>query len=201
MTYEVQQNRWDSLIRRVSGSIGPGSRVSETLSELFPVLDVERVPGELLVLGGTLIAQGAENRLGAGGQFAHVQLFNPAASGKLITVTQAIVTSSVAQRIRWGNVNVALGTQTNVDRFRDTRLGLLERPVGQIRNASLATVVQDTGAVEVLADTPLFLKDENSLAVLSPGFGFEFSAGTVATTIFLTFYWRERAAEASELSI
>ena len=64
--FEVQQNRWDQLIRRVSGSIGPGSRVSETLSELLPVMDVERVPGELLRLMGTDVAMASETMMEKG---------------------------------------------------------------------------------------------------------------------------------------
>ncbi len=48
MGQELQQNRYDQLIRRVGGIIGPGSKVVEALGELFPVIDVENVPGELL---------------------------------------------------------------------------------------------------------------------------------------------------------
>jgi len=110
MTFEVQQTRWDRIIRRVSGSIGPGSRVSETLSELFPVLDVERVPGELLLLGGTAICVGANDNSGAAGQVARHQIFNPVGSGVIATVSKLIVASTVTQHFRAATSLIPLTT-------------------------------------------------------------------------------------------
>jgi len=55
---ELQQNRYDQLLRRVGDLKGPGSKVNDVLQELFPTIDVENVPGELLFLMGTHIGLG-----------------------------------------------------------------------------------------------------------------------------------------------
>ena len=201
MTYEVQQTRWDRIIRRVSGSIGPGSRVSETLSELFPVLDVERVPGELLLLGGTGIAQGGGTLQAAAGERATAQLFNPLDSNVLITVTKVYVAFVLGGTLRWGTSLVNRGGVISTQVFRDTRRILPTTPVGVIGQTSAAASATGTNQSRVLPDVPFLLKDENGIAVLAPGSGFDIGTNTVVDSIFYSFYWRERPAEESELSL
>lgn len=199
MTFEVQQNRWDQLIRRVGGSIGPGSRVSESLSELFPVLDVERVPGELLLLGGTRLCWGGTTFAPGGVLTSRVQLFNPADSGALVTPTLVNFQSDTAQRIRIAVTETALLTGTGLERFRDTRLPLLGRPIAQIRTEGTVALTDAIVQFDVAADENIILEDKNELCVLKPGAGYEFGGNTAATRIFVNFWWRERIAEKSEL--
>jgi len=201
MTYEVQQTRWDRIIRRVSGSIGPGSRVSETLSELFPVLDVERVPAELLVLGGTGICHGGSTLTGAAGESAKAQLFNPADSNIIATLTKVIFAVTTASIARWGFSAASFGTAVGTQRFTDQRRPLPALPVCEVRQLSEAALANATAQTRVVSATTLQLENENGLAVLSPGTGFEIGEDTVASTIFFTFYWRERPAEESELNL
>ena len=199
MTFEVQQTRWDRLIRRVSGSIGPGSRVSETLSELFPVLDVERVPGELLLLGGTQLCMGAAQVTGAAGETPRLQIFNPVDSGVLITVTLLLISGGATLNNRVATTITALTTGAGTEVFRDRRIALISRPVGQIRTDSTVAFTDAHLLFTTQASVTTLLTDENGLAVLPPGSGYEVGNNTAASTIRGSFFWRERPAEEAEL--
>lgn len=201
MTFEVQQTRWDRIVRRVSGSIGPGSRVSETLSELFPVLDVERVPGELLLLGGTRLAWGGHSVTGSAGNAAKVQLFNPLGSGNIITVTAVFARLESAGTLRMATEPSARTTDAGTATFRDTRLGVGGQPVGQIRQENTATIISVVNVYFVLLNETMIFKDENSIAVLGPGTGLTVGPAANDQNTTVEFWWRERPAEESELSL
>jgi len=103
VTNEIQQTRYDRLIRRVAGIIGPGSKVSEVLTELFPVLDVESVPSELLILAGTNTCFGGGQFQAMAGQSPKMGLFNPADSNTILVLTHVYVSTDTGnQNIRWG---------------------------------------------------------------------------------------------------
>ena len=199
--YEVQQTRWDRLIRRVSGSIGPGSRVSETLSELFPVLDVERVPGELLLLGGTRLAWGGDSRPAVAANTGKIQLFNPADSGTLITVTRILYQAQFTGLMRLAIQPTARTNNINSGRYRDTRLGNVDPPVGQIRSETTPTIVTILNRLWAETNVQQQLVDENGIAILAPGAGVTMQSDASNVQINVTFFWRERAAEESELSL
>ena len=199
MTFEVQQTRWDRIIRRVSGSIGPGSRVSETLSELFPVLDVERVPGELLILGGTNICIGAARFNAGATDLAFAQLQNPVDSGTIVTLSSFTYASATLGVLRWGRTNTALGTAVGTETFRDTRRPITERPTAKIRQGDQAAVVGGNGLAMNLALTTFQNTDPNGIMVLGPGALFEIGSEATSAEILVTFYWRERPAQESEL--
>jgi len=200
MTNEIQQNRYDQIIRRVTGSIGPGSRVAESLSELFPVIDVERVPGELLRLGKIDICSGAASATGAAGEVAIVQLFNPVDSGKLITISQVIVSVNSSALLRYQFTTTARTNNIPTPRFRDLRHDVTLIPVGQVRTASSASQIGQIGEFRLLANTAFTLKDENSVAVLIGGTGMDISNTELAAPMNCTFLWRERLAEESEVN-
>lgn len=199
MTYEVQQTRWDRIVRRVTGSVGPGSRVSETISELMPVLDIERVPGELLLLGGTRIAWGGANLTGVAGNTGKIQLFNPVDSGSIITVTKVYVRLPSAGILRMVIEPVARLTDGASARYRDGRMGVAEIPVGQIRTETTATIISLINQIFLDSNDTVQLRDENSLAVLGPGTGLTFGPSTTNVTVTGGFFWRERPAEEAEL--
>jgi len=201
MTYEVQQTRWDRIIRRVSGSIGPGSRVSETISELFPMIDVEQVPGELLLLGGTGIAHGGGNIFAAAAEFPTAQLFNPAGSGHLATLTGVIVSAGAATIVIWGTSIVARGAVISTQLFRDMRRLPPSLPVCRVSQDSAVAQASATNQARMPAAAPFKLSDPNGIAVLSPGTGFDIGFTTANIQIHYSFYWRERPAEQSELSL
>ena len=201
MTTELQTNRYDQLLRRVGDLKGPGSKVSEVLSELFPVIDVERPPGELLALMQTTLGVGTVILQGAAGQTAKGQLFNAADSGKLITVTSVILVSDTTQILRLAIANASLTAGIAVEIPRDIRFGFLNRPVGAIFQETSAGVVNGNIQFRTLANQPTILRDENDLFVIPPGFGLTAGTNDLATELNVVFFWRERTAEPSELNL
>jgi len=200
---EIQQNRWDRLIRRAGNIVGGGSQVNDTLNELFPVIDVERVPGELLALMGTRIAFGGSSVAAGAGLRPQIQIFNPVGSGAIITVTRLIMSPSATTTLQWNTSLAAFTTLTARGTLRDTRLRTpaANASIAEIRVQSSAVPVGLIGTARILANTVLTVEDENSVAVLSPGFGLACDTGTVAITLNAAFYWRERTAEPSELNL
>lgn len=201
MTSELQQNRYDQTIRRVGGIIGAGSKVSEALSELFPVLDVENVPPELLLLGGTIIAHGSLAQSGTAAVQLRAQVFNPVDSGNLITVTSCGVSSSTAQLLNFGLVNTTLSIQNAVQRPLDGRVDLGNPVLGEIRFGTNAAVAPATGNVTVRALETFQLLSDGDAAVLPPGIGFQVTTTVLNTQLVAHFIWRERPAEPSELNL
>ena len=201
MGYEVQQTRWDRLVRRVSGSIGPGSRVSETLSELFPVMDVERVPAELLVLGGTRMAWGGDSLGGVAAQFTKIQLFNPADSGNIVTVTHMYARIATAGILRVALEELERTTDAGTARYRDGRFGKDEFPVAQLRIETDASQITQLVEIHLETDVTFPFSDQNAVAVLSPGTGIVFGPSVANISLTGSLFWRERPAEESELSL
>jgi len=201
MGYEVQQTRWDRIIRRVSGSIGPGSRVSETVSDLIPVLDIERVPGELLLLGGTTPGFAGATAPGGVGQWAIVELFNPLDSNNLVTVTTCFIGSTTTQLIRWGLEITQIGTVLpNSPRSRDLRMLFPSQPVAQLSSdGGLGAPSSAFGLFRLTADTTFTVHDPNGVMILAPGTGISFGTTDANTDVFANFLWRERPVEQSEL--
>lgn len=201
MTNEIQQTRYDRIMRRVTGIIGPGSKVAEVITELFPMLDVERVPGELLILGGTDLGVGQLSLDGGPGNFSVLEIRNPLDSGKLLTVTSVLVSSTSAIAAVAGAQAVAIGVRSFNELFRDLRRGDVTRPVGQTRLLATPALPPFDWQWSLLADTTFVLRDENAVAVLPPGFSFFVSAAQQDILLKATFLWRERPVEQSELSV
>jgi len=200
VTNEIQQNRYDRLMRRVAGIIGPGSKVSEVLTELFPTLDVENVPSELLILMGTNTCFGGGLITGAAGQSPKAGIFNPAGSNTICTITDFWAGSNISNTvIRWGLNTNELGTIINTEDFTDTRNPLAQLPVGRIATESAVALANATGQQRVLGNTPLHIEGKNDIATLRPGIGFEVGSSIVASLLFFTFYWRERPLEPAEV--
>jgi len=194
---ELQQNRYDALLRRVGDLKGPGSKVNDVLQELFPTIDVENVPGELLFLMATKIGWASTGKAPTAGKKAGVQLFNPAGSGHLLTVSTMWISGDATQNFTWGIVITALGTNTGVPRLRDGRIGVGPSGITQLRTSADAVSLV-SGQARLLAGTTLPITDPNSVAVLSPGTGLSV-IGAVDGIINVSFAYRERVAEPSEL--
>ena len=195
---ELQQNRYDQLLRRVGDLKGAGSKVNDVLQELFPTLDVENVPGELLFLAGTKIGLCATSKAPTAGKKAAIQLFNPAASGQLITVSTMYISGSGNQFISWALSSTALATNTNIPRLRDSRSGTNQTGVVQLRTSPDAVSLSG-GIIQLLGTTTLQITDGNSICVLAPGTGFSI-VGDTDDTLSVSFFYRERIAEPSELN-
>jgi len=198
---EIQQNRWDQLVRRAANIVGGGSQVNDTLNELFPVLDVENVPAELLVLGGVSICQGGGVVLSGATEGTYAQLFNPVGSSVLITITSVRAAFTATTTARWGTAEPERGVPQDTELFRDTRRLLPNQPAGTVNEESEVALATATNQTRILANEQLIITDPNDVAVLAPGTGFEIGSSTGAMTMTYQFYWRERVAEPSELSL
>ena len=203
MTSEIQQNRYDMLIRRVGGLIGPGSKVSEVISELFPMFDVENMPAELLRLAGTRICIGGGTLAATAGVAGTAVLENPAGSGMLVTLERVDFAMSAVKEIRWGVQNgfrataVAIGTED----FRDVREFAPDQPTANVRQIAEVALANGTNQTRAIGNAGFVLDPPNSVCVLPPGTSFEIGCGGVNIAIFYGFSWRERVAEQSELNL
>lgn len=197
---DLQQSRYDQLLRRVGDLKGSGSKVNDVLSELFPTIDVENVPGELLLLMATQLCIGAAQVTAAAGERPRIQLFNPVGSGKIIAVSSCIFSNTATATMAYAVTNNALTTGVGTETFRDGRLGQAARPSGQIRTDSTIAITDSNGLVRLLASVSWSLEDINTPAVLAPGNGFEVGSQGTQDTILVTFNWRERVAEPSEIN-
>jgi len=196
---EIQQGRYDALLRRAADLKGPGSKVNDVLEELFPTIDVENVPGELLWLMGTRMCMGGGTEAAIANEAGRVQLHNPAGSGYIITITSVHFATQSASTIRWGLRNVSYAEPLQTEIFRDHRGGL-SSPVGQIHSQTSVALANAQGQTRINAAVDFELKDPNGVAVLSPNTGWEIGNGAVNTAVFFAIYWRERIAEPSELN-
>jgi len=195
---ELQQNRYDQLLRRVGDLKGPGSKVNDVLQELFPTLDVENVPGELLLLMGTRIGWASTTKSPTAGKRAGIQLFNPAASGQLITVSSFVIAPNSSTTFSWGLTESTLATNTGIPRLRDGRIGDGAEGVAELRT-SPDEVALSSGAAKVSGSQSFTITDGNSVCVLSPGTGIKI-IGAIDIGFSASFFYRERIAEPSELT-
>lgn len=196
---EIQQNRWDRLIRRAAGIVGGGSQVNDTLNELFPTMEVENVPGELLALMGwrlgwcsSRLAPSALNR-------NHHQLFNPADSNVMLVVTKIATGGIATSQYRYTNFIGPLATLAGNERRRDTRSGILEELTGQNRTDQSTVNGGLDFRIRAGSGAEEFLTDPNGVVVLFPGTGVTVSTEDVNVETIVSFMWRERVFEPSEL--
>ena len=200
MTSELQQNRYDRLIRRIGGIVGPGSKVNEVLSELFPMIDVEGNRGELQFVQGTVLGMGAQNLDGVLLDLAKIQLFNPEDSGAIVTITSLFISVLDAATIRVGRSTTPLSGGIGTQLARDTRQLLSDRPTAQMFS-EISPGFVDGNMQFQLGELRVFkLQDENGVSVLSPGNGLSVGTNVAGGNLTVTFFWRERVAESSELN-
>lgn len=196
---EIQQNRWDRLIRRAANVVGGGSQVNDTLNELFPVMDVENVPGELLALMQITLGWCSSGLVPVVAEQNHHQLFNPAGSGSFLVVTQVAMHCITSTSFRFSTFIAELATLAGNERRRDTRAGVLAELVGQNRTDQSAVSGGLDFRIRAIANEEQYIKDENSVAVLFPGTGLTVSTESANVQSVVSFMWRERVFEPAEL--
>lgn len=196
---EIQQNRYDQLIRRVNNIVSPGSMVGDALNELFPVIDVEKVPLELLKLSGWRLGLGSSEQAALAANNNLAQLFNPADSGMLVTLTRVFIRTNTTQFIRFTFLESPLTNDVGNVLPRDTRDGLTGGVFAQVRNVQQVGGLPAIGQIFVVGDVGFDLRDQDGFVVLAPGTGIDFSTTVLNTSLQITFMWRERTAQQSEL--
>jgi len=197
---EIQQNRWDRLVRRAANIVGGGSQVNDTLNELFPVIDVETLRAELSLLSGTRLGFGGTSQAALAANNSHSQLFNPVNSGAIITLERIDLSTTIGQLIEYGLATVPLMNFTANHALRDTREGILTQPVGQVRDVQQPGSLPTLGMLFATTDTNVTFEGQRGLFVLAPGTGLTLSTTTVNSTFRVTWLWRERAVEPAELN-
>jgi len=197
---EIQQNRYDQLLRRVGGLIGPGSKVSEVITELFPMFDVENVPGELMLLGGTHLGMGSHNAVPVAAQAGKVQLVNPVGSGIIATITTMIISTAGNSTVSWGPTDTLFVSNPGVEVTRDSREGVAGQPVCTINELTSVAINTREGLTRTASSTPFILTDPNGIFVLTSGTALEVAMQVTNLQMIVTYFWRERVAEQSELN-
>lgn len=196
----IQQGRYDRLLRRVADLKGPGSKVNDALEELFPVIDVENVPAELYALNGWQLGFGGVVKVASAGNNNIIQLFNPVGSNHFIVPTRIIISTNSVQNIEYGTDSGPLANSTNTSFPRDTRRGISNRLVGQLRDVSQPGSLPPAGTILIPSNRNFDLHDLDGIFVLAPGTGIDIGTTSLNTQLIATFHWRERVAEPSELS-
>lgn len=199
MSNQLQQTRYDQLIRRAGGLIGGGSKVSSVIPELFPVLELENTTPELLALSGWRTAWQSTERPGNVATVSTSQLINPEDSGIIAVLTSLWVNISVAGAFQMQNTEALLANNPIGGLFRDARFGVPRNTALQVDSADGPTI--GAGArFRLQPDLNFKVADENGLVVITPGTEFSLSTTSVNIIMTVNYFWRERVAEASELS-
>ena len=196
---DLQQARYDQLVRRVGGLYGGGSKVTEVLPEMFPVLELEHTTPELIALSGWRTAWQSTERPANVGGTTRSQLSNPPGSNVIAAVTMIIIAGDTSSVIQSQLETVSIGGTPVRGLFRDGRFGVP-------RNTALTVESVDGGTVggglrlQIPAGEQVFLRDDNGIVVLTPGT--RLTIGTVVFNVRMTinYFWRERVALDSEIN-
>lgn len=198
MSQDLQTARYDQFVRRIGGLYGGGSKVTEALAELFPVLEMENTTPELLTLTGWRTCWQNIEQAALAGQTSAVSLTNPLGSNLIAAVTQVNFKTNNPDNIQMQFTNTLLVSAAISGLYRDARFGDARRSVCQLRSDNNVP----TGAgvrMLTIANQIEELRDDNGLVVLTPGSAFQ--VGTTGNNLLLAvnYFWRERIAEPSEL--
>lgn len=194
---DLQQARYDQLVRRVGALYGGGSKVVEVLPEVFPVLELENTTPELLALSGWRTAWQSTERPAVSAQQSASQLRNPVGSGMLVAVTQILIRCSPATTIQAEISTALFGTPVS-GLYRDARFGTPRNTAAQVSSAD-NIVIGGGLRLRLLNNIQERLLDINGIVVLTPGSNLD--VGTTGTDVLMTinYLWRERLAQESEL--
>jgi len=196
---ELQQNRYDKLLRRVGGLIGAKSMVNDALGELFPTIDTETLHAELLLLADWKMAHAALDMTPGALDIAKVQLFNPVDSGNVMVPVRINIRSATTAPIRYLLSEVPLDENLANRELFDSRLGVATIPLGQLRSEEEPGGVANFGQINVIADVSYVFDIPNGMCVLAPGTGLTISHTSVNVDMTTDWHWRERVAQESEL--
>ena len=203
MTSPLQINRYDRLIRRLTGIVGEGAIATGVLPDIFPVINVEGLETDGWALAGWKPAMGGAVISGAAGERPHIQIANPAGSGVITVVETAIFATNSTSTILFNIHDALLATITVASRWRDRRFATLSRPVTQVRQENLVgtPIVSPILAADLLTRVSILWEPPKGTFVLVPGTAFAFTSLTPQTQMSITFFWRERPIEPAESNI
>jgi len=193
----LQTARLENFIRRWGSIKGPGSVLSETLGDVFPILDLENLTPESQLTAGWHSFMTFGTVLGGVAQLGALQMVNVANSGAILVLDQVIVRCVAAQAVTFG-ITAPFTAGVN-SRNRDTRSPNAFE--GRAILGFSSNVIAGTGgSIGCRAGIDRELAFPNGVAVLAPGTAFTFVMSTTNETMTATFLGRIRTAEPSELS-
>jgi len=194
----LQTARLENFIRRWGSIKGGGSLLSETLGEVFPVLDLENLTPENQLPAGWSLFWGTIAVTGVAAQLAGASIINPANSGNLAVIDDIKVRRQTTGLFTVGT-SLALFTPTINIQIRDTRSTRFSGALRIAGNANVSgaetgLILRTVASVDTSANLP------HALAVLAPGTQLAVVNNTVNDDLTVNFYGRVRVAEPSELS-
>jgi len=194
----LQTARLENFIRRWGSIKGEGSILSETLGDVFPVLDLENLTAENFLPAGWTPFWGFLGVPGVAAQLQGASLINPANSGNIVVVEQITVRANSSENVTIGTSLPLFTPAINVQ-ARDTRApqftgGARIGGNNNVGAAETALIFRPVGGVTETIEVP------NALAVLAPGTQLAVVGADVNVTINVGFTGRLRLAEPSELS-
>jgi len=195
----LQTARLENFIRRWGSIKGEGSILSETLGDVFPVLDLENLTPEAQLTAGWHLWSRHASVTGVAAQLSGLQASCAAGRTSLVVVDKVIVNSELEQDITFG-WNLGIFAAVIASKNRDTRNPQDNNANAQIAGNANIGAAANGGIFHVLAGVDHELTAPNGLAVLGPGGAFSLVSSTVNSDITMTFFGRERQAEPSELS-
>ena len=196
----IQTARLDNLIRRWGSIKGPGSLLTETLGDVFPVLDLENLTPENQLTAGweTFWIHGAV--AGVVAQTSGVSLINPAGSGSLVVVDTVFLRSEFNSVLTIGS-SLPLFTQIIVRvAKRDTRGQPFTGKAALGGNTNVGAI-ENGLSLSLVAGVDRQVEIPGSLAVLEPGTQLATVLTFADSNLTASFSGRVRLAEPSELSV
>ena len=197
----IQTGRLENLVRRWASIKGGGSVLSETLGEVFPVLDLENLTPENQLPAGWFLISGHNFETGGVAQNAGVQIANPADSGIIVVVEKIGIRTSPAQIVTFGSAQgiFPVISASVTPRNRDSRTGNTFNGMTDL-NATVNANTEFDAQLSVVSNITREYEVPHSLAVLGPNSAFSVVTTTNNTLLEINFVGRVRLAEPSELN-
>jgi len=200
---QIQGGRWDEFLRRLL-PVKDRSIAPIVASELVGQIVVQEWEPEFYKLRNENLCMARASQAPVAAEFGHCKIRNPELTGTLVILEQIWLRAASDMVFDFATEGVEIAGFTQEETaFRDLRSGGLTAVGVTKADVSIDTNVAMVGGDSVGRVTVLAL-DSKTLefpVILPPGFGFIVRANTVNVGITVTFLWRERAAEPSELDI
>ena len=208
MTTPLQISRWDRLLRKLGNLVGEGAIATGVLEDVFPVLDVENLQTDSWRSAGWNMAQSSDTVVAAVGETPRIFLDNPPGSLKLVVVDQIFMFASATTEVRIGPnplaaARVASGPTLLFDMRYEVSSGgaAMDIPTTIVfGESSSGPLPNDAGRFSIqVANRMESIIPFKGMAVMPPGRSLSVRGLTVAGTLTVTFFFRERVAEPAEL--
>jgi len=195
----LQTARLENFIRRWGSIKGPGSVLSETLGDVFPVLDLENLTPENQLTAGWHLFSGFATVVGVAAQLSGVGIRIPADRNSLAVIDKIVINAELAQDITFG-INVVAFVQVGSTANKDSRNPQAFSADTRLSANANVGAAANGGILAVAAGVDREFEAPHGLAVLGPGAQFSVVCATVNSDLTVTFFGRARQAEPSELS-